>query len=209
MRLTKLAHACVRLEKNGATLVIDPGLWSDAASALSGANAVLITHEHPDHLDPGALRAALTADAGLELWAADPVAGQFPEFGGRVHAVHHGDTFSAAGFDAHVYGSDHALIHRDIPVIPNTGFALDGEVFHPGDALTVPDERVATLLLPVSAPWLKASEMIDYAREVAPQRVYAIHDGILNANGIGLIMNLLKLAGDASTRLEPGTTVDL
>jgi L-ascorbate metabolism protein UlaG (beta-lactamase superfamily) len=208
MRLTKLGHACVRLEKDGAALIIDPGAWSQAGEVLSGASAVLVTHEHPDHLDAGALRAALGTDAGLELWANESVSGQFAEFGGRVHAVAHGDTFNAAGFGVHVYGRQHALIHPDIPVIANTGFAVDGEVFHPGDALTVPEDKVPTLLLPVSAPWLKASEMIDYAREVAPQRAFAIHDGILNANGLGLVENLLRLAGQAS-RLEPGTSVDL
>ena len=170
MRLTKLGHACVRLEKDGAALVIDPGVWSGADAALSGAGAVLITHEHPDHLDSDAVRAALSGDPGLELWTNGSVAGQFADFGGRVHAVSHGDTFTAAGFDVHVYGRDHAQVHRDVPIVANTGFAVDGAVFHPGDSLTVPEDRVPTLLLPVAAPWLKTSEWIDYAREVAPQR---------------------------------------
>ncbi len=55
MQLTKLGHACVRLEKDGAVLVIDPGAWS-GDDAIGGAGAVLVTHEHPDHLVPGALR---------------------------------------------------------------------------------------------------------------------------------------------------------
>ena len=46
-----------------------------------------------------------------------------------MHAVCHGDTFTAAGFDVHVYGREHAQIHRDIPVIVNTGFAVDRTVF--------------------------------------------------------------------------------
>ncbi len=213
MRLTKLGHSCVRLEKDGATLVIDPGGWSDAAGALAGASAVLITHEHPDHLDAGAVRAAMTGDPGLELWANASVAGQVGDFGTRVHAVGHGDTFTAAGFGVHVYGRDHAQVYRDIPVIPNTGFAVDGEVFHPGDALTVPEDRVPTLLLPIVAPWLKTAEMIDYAREVAPQRAYAIHDAILNANGIGLMQQMMQVAaqptGASFARLEPGTSIDL
>jgi L-ascorbate metabolism protein UlaG (beta-lactamase superfamily) len=49
MRLTKLGHSCVRLEKDGPVLVIDPGTWSDASTALTGASAVLITHEHAGH----------------------------------------------------------------------------------------------------------------------------------------------------------------
>jgi len=194
-------------------LVIDPGLWSDAADALSGVSTVLITHEHLDHLDPGALREALRGDGSLELWAPEPVARQFKEIGGRVHTVGHGDTFTAAGFDVRVFGREHAVIHPDMPVVPNIGFAVDGVVFHPGDAFTVPDIPVSTLLLPATAPWLKASEMIDYAREVAPQRAYAIHDGIVNANGLELMQGLLRFAsgryGIQYERLEPGTSVEL
>jgi L-ascorbate metabolism protein UlaG (beta-lactamase superfamily) len=212
MQLTKLGHACVRLEKDGAVLVIDPGAWS-GDDAISGASAVLITHEHPDHLVPGALRAAMSADPGLELWTNESVAGKFADLGRRVHAVGHGDTFTAAGFDVHVYGRDHAQIHRDIPIVANTGFAVDGHVFHPGDALTVPEERVPTLLLPISAPWLKAGEMIDYARSVAPLRAYAIHDALLSANGLGLVGQLMSLVeeptGTAYTWLEPGSAVGI
>jgi len=213
MRMTKLGHACVRLEKDGTALVIDPGTWSDADAALSGASAVLITHEHPDHVDYDAVRAALTGDPGLELWTNAAVAGQFADFGGRVHAVQSGEEFTTAGFGVHVYGREHALIHRDVPLVANTGFAVDGEVFHPGDSLTVPEEPVPTLLLPVVAPWLKTSEMIDYVRGVAPRRAYAIHDGLLNANGIGLTQRMLLLAaqptGGDYVRLEPGQSVDL
>jgi L-ascorbate metabolism protein UlaG (beta-lactamase superfamily) len=213
MRLTKLGHSCVRLEKDGATLVIDPGGWSDPAGALAGASAVLITHEHPDHLDAGAVRAAMTSEPGLELWANASVAEQLRDFGTRVHTVDHGDTFTAAGFDVHVYGHDHAQIYREIPIVLNTGFAVDGEVFHPGDSLTVPEDRVPTLLLPIVAPWLKTAEMIDYAREVGPRRAYAIHDAVLNENGIGLWQRMMQVAaqpsGAAFSRLEPGTTVDL
>jgi L-ascorbate metabolism protein UlaG (beta-lactamase superfamily) len=212
MRLTKLGHAGVRLEKDGMVLVIDPGIWT-GSDALSGASAVLITHEHPDHLDVDAVRAAMEAQLGLELWTSSSVAGLLAGYGTRVHTVDHGDTFTAAGFDVHVYGRDHAQIHPDIPIVPNTGFAVDGEIFHPGDALTVPEDRVPTLLLPVSAPWLKTSEMIDYAREVAPDRAYAIHDGLLNANGLGLTERMLAFAaqptGATYTRLEPGTSVEL
>jgi L-ascorbate metabolism protein UlaG (beta-lactamase superfamily) len=213
MRLTKLGHACVRLEKDGSVLVIDPGTFSDAGPALAGAGAVLITHEHADHLDADRVRAAMTGDPGLHMWTNAGVAAQFAEFGPRVHAVAHGDTFTAAGFDVHVYGRDHAQIHPDVPVIVNTGFAVDGTVFHPGDALTVPEDRVPVLLLPLVGPWLKTSEMIDYARAVAPQRAYAIHEAILNADGLGLMDRMLGLAaaptGAPFSRLEPGTAVDL
>jgi L-ascorbate metabolism protein UlaG (beta-lactamase superfamily) len=213
MRFTKLGHSCVRLDKGGAVLVIDPGTFTDAAEALAGAAAVLVTHEHPDHLDADAISAALAADPGLTLWANRSVCDQFGEFGDRVHEVRHGDALAIAGFDVHVYGREHALIHSDIPLVPNTGFLVDGEVFHPGDSYTVPEDPAPTLLLPISAPWLKAGEMIDYFRSVAPARGYAIHDAILNNAGLVLMTRMMSVAaaptGVPVARLDPGTTVEL
>jgi L-ascorbate metabolism protein UlaG (beta-lactamase superfamily) len=216
MRLIKLGHACVRLERDGTALVIDPGIWRGLWSgqdALNGATAVLITHEHFDHVDAEAVRGALAGDAGLELWTNASVAGQFAEFGERVHAVSHGESFTAAGFEVRAYGRDHAQIHPDLPIVANTGFAVDGEIFHPGDSYTVPGERVSTLLLPVSGPWHKTSEMIDYGREVAPGRAVAIHDALLNENGIGLTQQMLQVAagpiGADFSWVEPGTAIDL
>jgi L-ascorbate metabolism protein UlaG (beta-lactamase superfamily) len=208
MRLTKLGHACVRLEKDGAVLVIDPGAFS-GDDALDGASAVLITHEHFDHVVPDKLRAAMTADPGLELWTTAALAEQFADLGGQVHAVTHGDTFTAAGFGVHAYGSEHAVLHQDIPLVANTGFMIDGEVFHPGDALTVPEDAVHTLLLPVSAPWLKLSEMIDYARAVAPQRGYAIHDALLSDIGLMVLDNFLPMTGGNFSQVKPGSSIDL
>src|SRR5215469_17642105 len=101
MRFTKLGHSCVRLEKDGAVLVIDPGGWSDAPAALAGAATVLVTHEHPDHLDADSIRAALSSDPGLTLWANQSICAQFGEFGDRVHEVKHGDALEVAGFDVH------------------------------------------------------------------------------------------------------------
>ncbi len=212
MRMTKLGHSCVRLERDGQQIVLDPGVWSGDDSA-AGANALLITHEHADHLDGGVVRAALERDPALELWTTGSVAAQFGDFGARVHTVGHGDAFTAAGFDIRVYGTDHAVIHPDLPIVPNVGFAIDGKLFHPGDAFTIPGEPIDTLLLPISAPWLKASEVFDYARAVGPQMSYAIHDEVLNANGIALMGSLagaLLGAGTGGyTRLVPGSTVDI
>ena len=215
MRFTKLGHSCVRLDKDGAALVIDPGTgpFADAAAALDEATAVMVTHEHVDHLDADAIRAALSSDPGVTLWANQSICAQFAEFGDRVHEVRHGDALDVAGFLVHVYGVDHALIHKDIPLVVNTGFLVEGELFHPGDSYTVPEEPVRTLLVPISAPWLKAGEMIDYFRQVAPARGYAIHDAILNGAGLNLMTKMLEVAAAPSgvpvARLQPGTSLDL
>ena len=212
MQLTKLGHACVRLEKDGEVLVIDPGAFSGDA-ALDGADAVLVTHEHFDHVVPDSLRAALAARPGLRVWAPAPVAEQFAEFGDRARAVAHGDEFTAAGFGVHVYGAEHAVIHPDIPGCANVGFLVDGEVFHPGDSWTVPEDPAPTLLLPGSGPWHSTRLMIDYARAVAPRRGFIIHEALLSETGLAVLDMFLGPAagphGATYTRLEPGTSVDL
>jgi L-ascorbate metabolism protein UlaG (beta-lactamase superfamily) len=212
MELTKHGHACVVLSEGGQRLVIDPGGFTDPA-ALDGATAVLITHEHADHFEPQRLKAALDADPALEVWTNAAVAAQLEGLGSRLHVVGHGDAVTVAGVDVQVHGELHAVIHPDIPRITNVGFLVGGQVFHPGDALTVPDEPVATLLLPVHAPWSKVGEVIDYVRAVDADQAYAIHDGLLNDIGLGLVGRLLGEGGPGTptpyTRLVPGESVEL
>lgn len=213
MRLTKLGHACVRLEKDGRTLVIDPGKLTPEASALDGAAAVLITHEHMDHLDVQRLRKAMADDPALEIYTCGAVAEQLGDIGARVRRVGDGDALTIAGFDVAIVGEKHEIVHPDVPAVDNIGFFLDGEVFHPGDAFTVPDRPVPTLLTPTQAPWMKSPEMFAYLREVTPERAYSIHDGLLNDFGLGLIDSQLGGEGDRQgkdfRRLLPGESLDL
>lgn len=210
MELIKKGHACVRLEAEGRTLVIDPGGFSEADAAV-GADAVLVTHEHPDHFDEGRLRAALEANPAAEIWTLRSVAEQIETaFPGRVHTVGEGDTFQAAGFDVEVHGQLHAVIHPDIPRIANVGYVVNGTVFHPGDALTVPDRPVETLLLPVHAPWSKVAEVIDYVREVAPGKAVDVHDALLTDLARPVYDGMLEnLGGAPHTRLTPGEHLSL
>jgi L-ascorbate metabolism protein UlaG (beta-lactamase superfamily) len=214
MELIKHGHACVAVRKDGRTLVIDPGAFT-AADAAVGADALLVTHEHPDHFHEGRLRAALEANAAAEVWTLRSVAGELAAaFPGRVHTVGDGDTFRAAGFDVAVHGELHAVIHPDLPRITNIGFLLDDTLFHPGDALTLPDRPVRELMVPVHAPWNKFSEVVDYVRQVAPRRALAVHDGLLGEAGHQVYGRNLGpagpgLGGAEYHRLEPGERLAL
>lgn len=211
MELTKHGHACVVLSDSERRLVLDPGSLTEE-SAWAGASAVLITHEHFDHLDVGRTKQALADDPQLQVWTNRSVAEQL-DAGDRVHVVGQGDTFTAAGFDVAVHGEWHAVIHPDIPRILNIGFFVEGQVFHPGDALTVPGVPVPNLLLPLHAPWSRTGELIDYLREVAAPQAYPVHDGLLNDTGLATVTGMVGERGPGTpttvTRIAPGESVSL
>jgi L-ascorbate metabolism protein UlaG (beta-lactamase superfamily) len=187
MRLTKLGHSCVRIEYDGVVLVIDPGMFTEPG-ATEGADAVLITHEHPDHYTAEHLRAT---DA--PVYTIGAVARQIgegaPDLADRVRVVAPGEELAPAGVPVTVVGELHAVIHPELQRFDNSGYLLtlgDTTVFHPGDALTGPGRPVDVLLAPVCAPWMKASEGIEFARSVGAPRNVAIHDRVYSAAGLGI-----------------------
>ncbi|MFE7225775.1 MBL fold metallo-hydrolase [Nocardioides sp. NPDC057577] len=186
MRITKFGHACVRIEHDGAVVVVDPGVFTQP-EALDGATAVLITHEHPDHYSPALLEAN-----EAPVYTIGAVAAQILKTAPGVHerttVVKPGESFDA-GLPVTAVNEKHAVIHADLPHFDNSGYLITaGEqtLFHPGDALDGPGQAVDVLFLPVSAPWARSSELIDFARSVGASSTVAIHDRVYSEAGSGI-----------------------
>lgn len=207
MRLTKFGHACIRLEHDGVSLVIDPGCFTDP-DAVAGATAVLLTHEHVDHTDPSRLRGT---DAPIFTIAAvaELLREQAPDVAERVTVIEPGAEFTA-GLPVRAVGELHAVIHPDIPRVTNSGYVVragDTTVFHPGDALTGPDQEVDVHCLVVSAPWMRSADAVDFGRAVAAPRLLAIHDKVYSEAGLGIVDGQLRSLlgqGQEYTRLADG-----
>ncbi|WP_439902165.1 MBL fold metallo-hydrolase [Microbacterium azadirachtae] len=203
-------HSAVSLEKGGSRLVIDPGVYSDP-QALRNASAVLITHDHQDHVD-----AAAVVDSGAPVWTTGAAAAMLKEAGAdgsRLHVVAPGERFSAAGFDVVALGGAHAVIHPDLPDEENLAFFIDGTLLHPGDSLAPAPAgaHVRVLFLPIAAPWLNLESAVDYARAVSPEVVVPIHDGTLSEAGAQLTNWITEqlLPGIDYRRLESGASFDV
>jgi L-ascorbate metabolism protein UlaG (beta-lactamase superfamily) len=206
----KYSHACVRIETDGAVLVIDPGAFTERA-ALDGADAVLITHEHFDHLDVDALADALARRPAVRVFTHPDVVPKLAALEGVVTTVTSGEEFEAAGFRVRAYGGWHAEIHPDIPRVVNLGFLVEDTLYHPGDSFDVPaGVAVDTVFVPISGPWLKLSESVEFVRRIGPRRAFALHDCLLSDPGLAVYDgNLSRLAGCEYARLAPGESVSL
>lgn len=212
MRITKFTHSCLRVEGAG-VLVVDPGAFSERSEALAGADAVLITHEHIDHLDPEALAGAVAARPGLRIFAHADVVAQLSAVADATTAVGPGDEFEAAGFRVRAYGGQHAVIHPDIPRVANLAYLVADDttnLYHPGDSFTVPEDTpVDTLFVPLNAPWMKLMESIEFVRAVKPGRAYALHDALLTETGAKISDgHLERLSGTRYAHVAPATVID-
>ena len=211
MRITKFGHACVRLEYDDKVVVVDPGMFTDP-EAVDGADAVVITHEHPDHYLPDHL-----ARTDAPVFTIDAVAARIredaPDVAERITVISPGEEFDP-GIPAVAVGELHAVIHPDLPRFYNSGYLFtlgDTTVFHPGDALTLPERPVDILCVPVCAPWMRAAEGIDFARAVGAPRNLAIHDRIYSEAGLRIVdgqYGLLLPETSSYTRLADGTDLE-
>ncbi|WIB76261.1 MBL fold metallo-hydrolase [Curtobacterium sp. MCPF17_002] len=219
MEVTKLEHACQILTEGDARLVIDPGNFTRPVDA-TGVVAVVITHEHPDHVTPEQLSRILDRNPGAVVigpaGVAATLAAALAEANGDttagivVDVVTDGDRRTVGPFDLTFHGTRHNVIHSSIPVVDNTGVLVNGVLFYPGDSYTDPGVPVEVLAAPVGAPWLKVAEMMDYVAAVAPRRAYPVHEATLSDIGYGMHTGRLREAvepGGSLVVLAPGESL--
>ena len=171
---------------------------------------MLVTHQHADHLDLQRLRRLLDRSPGVRVVCDEGSAEPLGEAGAEIEVVHDGDELDVGGVGVRVSGRDHAVIHPDIPVVPNVGYLVGGRLFHPGDSFTPPGRPVEVLAVPAGAPWLKVAEPIDYLRQVRPKVAVPVHELLLSQTGKALHYRQLEQLGGTTLRvLDDGTPVEL
>jgi len=209
MRITHLGHSCLFVEIDAARLLIDPGTFSHGFEELSGLDAVIITHQHVDHVDVERLPLLLEANDGALLLAEPETAAELSGAGIAARPLHAGDAVTVAGVPVRAAGGQHAVIHPDVPRVGNVAVLVGtsradggtGLLLHPGDAYDVVPADVDVLALPLSAPWAKVGETVDYLRAVRPAVAVPVHDALLQPVGRAVYV------GHVTRLAPPGTTV--
>ncbi|MDP9800970.1 L-ascorbate metabolism protein UlaG (beta-lactamase superfamily) [Arcanobacterium wilhelmae] len=207
MKITRFTHAEVLVETKDVRLAIDPGEFGTIPD-LTSVDAVLITHDHFDHISHEAVAKAVAAKPELPVYGPASLA-ETAEF--AVRSVDDGDSFDVGGVRIDVVGHLQDTTSLDDPEILNVGFLIDGRLLHPGDALQPVAAEI--LLLPMETPWAKNVDRERALEANPPKYVIPIHDAPLGDLGVEFEMHTAeKLAtrvGATAIPLHDGESVEL
>jgi L-ascorbate metabolism protein UlaG (beta-lactamase superfamily) len=215
MHIKKLSHCCLIIDlktKSGDNrrILLDPGSYSiEEHSKVKDSDIILITHEHSDHFHIESLKTLLKHTPDSTVITNDVVGEMLAKEGITHQMMKHGDSIEAKGVRVEAFGKVHAIMHSSIPPVSNIGYFIENKFFFPGDAFTDPLKPVDVLALPVSGPWMKISEAVDYALQVKPRIAIPVHDGLRFGSAHAIPERVLANTGIQFIKLEEGGELDI
>lgn len=189
----------------------DPGNYTTAQNEATNIDHVVISHEHTDHLHVESLKTVLKNNPKATVISNSSVGKILEKEGIAFSIVGHEEKIVVGDVEIAGYGMKHAPIYKGYEQVENTGYMFDGKFFYPGDAFYDPGVPVDILALPITAPWLKISEPLDYALAIKPRVVFPVHDGNLIRHGLTTRLPALffEPAGIQFITLEIGKETEL
>lgn len=184
MKIKKIGHCCLRIEEQGKVVLTDPGEFSTGQNEETGIDAILITHEHADHLHLESLKKVLENNPEAKIITNSAVGKILDNENIKYEVVEDGGSTKIGELLIEGFGTEHKEVYLpNIPIVANTGYFIGNKLFYPGDALHNPGKKVDVLAAPVVGPWLNIKEAIDYIKQIAPRIAFPVHDGFLKFGG--------------------------
>lgn len=210
MNITKYEHACLVVEEQGKQLLIDPGKFAESLPDLPNLVAIIVTHAHFDHLDSEKV-AGLSKKYKAPIFTTNEAKNELP--GVDVTTPELGKEFQVGPFSLEFFGEQHAPIHHSLDTGQNIGVMVNNTLYYPGDSFELPGKPVNILAAPVSGPWMKTGEAIDFITQAKPHVIIPVHDALHSDVGHMVSDNFLqetaKKINATYQRLSPSETLSV
>lgn len=212
MKVKKIGHCCFVAEpKEGVKIMTDPGDFSKGQEFEKNISAILITHEHGDHLHVESLRKILANNPDA-IVITNTAVGKILD-GEKITYVKVEDaqTYVLSGVNITGFGDLHAEIYENIGRVQNTGYMI-GDLCYPGDSFNMPKGKVDILALPVAGPWMRMKDALLYAQALRPRTSFPVHDAFIHEWASFIYKwptTVLGPLGIDFKRLELGQEIDL
>lgn len=176
MKVKKFPQSHLVLEKDGKTLVIDPGYITFEkgfkVSDFQGADLYLITHQHGDHLGPETIKEVVgtkpvfgNSDVVLKLKEAGVL---------QAKELKNLEEAEVEGFKIKAVDLPH-FKKEGFEMPPNTGFLIDGVFFHPGDGDKTPDLVSPNAAVPIAGATIDYDSALEFIEGIGAKVVIPIH----------------------------------
>lgn len=195
MKLTKYGHACVFVENNSSRIVIDPGSLTELPEDLSNIVAVVCTHMHGDHTDLSNIEKILAQSPHALVIAHPESLKTLDSVTYEKKPITSTEKITIGEFTLNLKVIDHAIIWKTSPC-KNLTVAINDFYYYAGDSFELSDEQFEVVGIPLSAPWLKVADAIEFARAMNARRVMPTHNGLLNEIGHEFNENWLRVGLD-------------
>lgn len=197
LKITFIGHGSLMFDYNGLIIQVDP--WSKLAdySKFPKADIILITHQHPDHFDPSAIKALMKPDTKIvcNQAVADSLRGS-------ETVMKNGDFITIEGIEI-VAVPAYNLVHKRSngefyhPKGVGNGYVLrfgDKKVYVAGDTENIPEmkklKNIDIAFLPMNLPYTMTPQMVvDAVKMFRPKILYPYHYGNTDVNEL---LELLK-----------------
>ncbi len=180
--ITFIGHGTLMIEYDNTVIHIDP--WSNLAdySMLPGADVILITHEHPDHLDTAAVKRLVKNTS--QIVCTQSCYSKLKKITEKLHVLKNGETINAAGIPVQAVPA----YNLKLPFHPKgrgNGYILTLDsvtLYIAGDTENIPEMKnlqgIDIAFLPMNRPYtMTPAKVADAAVAFHPSILYPYHFG--------------------------------
>jgi L-ascorbate metabolism protein UlaG (beta-lactamase superfamily) len=175
MKISRFFQSCLLIEDNDTRILIDSSSHdAENYDNFGKLDAVLFTHEHPDHFD--AELAQKFMDSGVAAYVNESTAKHMKT---QANVVKDGQEFQIKNIKVRARELPHCLMVDGSQGPQNTGYLINGKLFHSGDGVSIENLNTEILAAPISGPDVSLHDAHAFAMQTSAKVFIPIHYDII------------------------------